>query len=129
VTFFLDNMISPKFAKALRALGEDVYALRERFAEDTSDEEWLRRIGGEGWPLVTADKHILSRPHELQALKEAEVTTFFLGPFFATKTQFWDQAVWLIRNWPKLRQTAQTFKKGSCFSVSQRGKLRSLSVV
>ncbi|KKK48573.1 hypothetical protein LCGC14_3143780, partial [marine sediment metagenome] len=33
--FFLDNMISPKFATALRAVDKDVVALRDLYAAHT----------------------------------------------------------------------------------------------
>ena len=85
--FFLDNMISPKFARALREVGKDVMALRERFPKDTSDEKWLTEISRESAVVITVDRRIRTRPHERQALSQGKITIFFLGRFFA-KTLF-----------------------------------------
>jgi hypothetical protein len=122
MTIFLDNMISPCFAEALRALEQDVCALREKFPPDTLDTVWLTKLGERGWPLITLDRRILSRPQELLALRQAGVTAFFLGPFFS-KAAFWDQAVWLLRHWPKFRDVTAALVKGACFTVQQNGKM------
>ena len=122
MTIFLDNMISPCFAKALTALGENVRALRDEFPRETPDTVWLESLGERGWPLITLDRRILSRPQELLALRQAGVMAFFLGPFFA-KAPFWDQAVWLIRHWPSFRNVTAALAKGTCFTVQQNGRM------
>jgi predicted nuclease of predicted toxin-antitoxin system len=45
-------------------------------AEDTLDEEWLRRAGSEGWVVLTKDKLIRKRPLERAALIAARVRAF-----------------------------------------------------
>lgn len=99
MTFLLDNMISPRIAAALTALGEDVRALRDEFPQETPDIEWIEQVGSKGWAFITVDKHISTRPHEVAALRAAQITGFFLGRFWA-KTKAWDQAVWLMRMSP-----------------------------
>jgi len=84
VTLLLDNMISPKIARALAALGAEAKALRDEFSADTEDTDLLRQLGSRGWGFVTIDKRILTRPHEAAMLKQAKVTTFFLRPFFGS---------------------------------------------
>jgi hypothetical protein len=127
VTFLLDNMISPKVALALRALEQDAWALREKFAENTPDSQWIAQLGRYGWALVTFDRRILSRPHEAAILKQGQVTAFFLGPFFRKYT-FWDQAVWIIRHWPKFVNMAQTISRGTCFRVQQNAKMTPIGI-
>jgi hypothetical protein len=128
VKFFLDNMISPKFAKALTALDKEVTCLRYYFPENTPDEIWVRELGHNHWPLVTVDKHVRTRPLERHALKQANVTTFFLCPFFA-KLYFWPQAVWLVKYWPRFEDVAKNMTRGICFSVQQSGKMTPLPPV
>ena len=115
-------MIPPCFAEALRILRQDARALREEFLEDTPDIVWIQELGKRGWPLITVDRRIWSRPQELVALRQAGVTAFFLGPFFS-KALFWDQAVWLMRHWPKFRNVTAALVKGACFTVQQNGKM------
>ena len=58
----------------------------------------------------------------------ARVTGFFVCPFFL-KREEWDQAVWLIRTWPKFEQMAELVPGGTCLSVQQNGKMRFLPQV
>jgi len=127
LTFLLDNMISPRIAAALKALGEDVRALRDEFPPETSDTQWVESIGKKGWSFITADKRISTRPHQVAALQASKVTGFFLGRFWA-KTKFWDQAVWLIRHWPKFKDMASMVTRGTCFTVQQNGRMRPISL-
>lgn len=126
--FFLDNMISHRFAEALRALGKDVVALREEFPQNTTDTTWLAELGGHGWALVTVDRHIRSRPLERAALRDAQITAFFLCPFWS-KLPYWDQAVWIVRRWPKFELIAATLTRGTHVNVQQNGTMRPLPPV
>ncbi len=120
--FVLDHNMSPKFAEALRALDRDVIALRENWAQNTPDVDWLRDIGAEGWALVTVDKRIRTRPQEQLVFMQTGVTGFFLGRFWP-KMQFWDQATWLIRYWPRFEAFAESLGKPACLAVRQNGKM------
>jgi len=122
MTFVLDNMIPYRIAGALRELRQDVIALRDEWPENTPDEVWLRELGHRGWPFITADKRIRTRPQQQQVYKSANVTAFFLGPFWG-KLQFWGQAVWLITHWPRLTQVTQAFAVSVRYAVRQNGKM------
>jgi len=126
MTFLLDNNLSPRFAKALSALGSDVKALREEFPRDIQDVVLLAHLASKGWVLVSEDRHILTRPMEAAALKQARVTAFFLGPFFGS-LKFWDQAVWLVKHWPSFEGVARTIDRGMCFVVKHNGKMNAVS--
>lgn len=121
-------MIPFKIAKALTALEKNVSSLREHFPENTPDVDWLRELGHNGWPFITVDKRIRTRPLERHEFKQANVTSFFLTSFFP-KMQFWDQAVWLIKYWPRFENMANQVTRGSCFSVQQNGKMTPFSPV
>jgi hypothetical protein len=128
VKFFLDNMISPKFARALCAVDRDVTSLRERFPQDTPDEEWLREIAEDYPVLITVDRHIRTRPLEREALSKSGLITLFLGPFFAKHNfRFWNQFVWLVRHWQSIEETARGLAKGSCMLLTQNGKMHPMS--
>jgi len=122
VTLILDNNISPRIARALAELGADAKALRDAFAQDISDADLLRELGSRGWALVTEDKRILTRPHETAVLREAKVTVFFLRPFFSS-LEFWDEAVWMVKHWPRLEEMTRTIARGTCFIVKHNGKM------
>lgn len=111
----------------MTALGGDAKALRDEFRESTADTVWLAELGLRGWVLVTADRQILSRPQEVVILKQSRVTSFFLGRFFAS-LQFWGQAAWFVKHWPRFEQKAQTIAQGTCFVVKANGKMNAIAV-
>lgn len=54
----LDHNLSPKLARALQALFDDheVVSLRDKFRDQTPDEEWITALDREGgWAVLTKD--------------------------------------------------------------------------
>lgn len=101
----VDNALSPRIARCLQALfqGEHVIvALREKFAANTTDVEWINALHQEGgWAVVTRDLHIRTRPHERAALDGANIVFFFLAGAWR-KSTVEDTAARLIRWIPKI---------------------------
>ncbi len=105
----------------LRALGEDVVALREEFPEGIKDVPLFEKIKGRKLVFVSTDARQLTREHEARALKQAGNTAIFFGPFFE-KMVLWDQAAWLVRRWPTIRGFAEGVAPGTCAEIKQSGK-------
>lgn len=125
MNFFFDNNISPKLARAIDALegdgGNSVTHLRERFAVNASDEDWISSLGQEsGWVVVTSDYRITKNPHEIRAWQESGLTVFFLRKSWLHIT-LWEQAWQLIKRWPQIVDTAGRESPGSRFIVPIRG--------
>ena len=124
MTYLLDNDISFRFAPMLAALAVEVVAVRdvEDLGEDSPDVEILQWLKGRERVVVTADKHIRSRPAEIAALKESGVTALFLERFWA-KLDFWQQAAWLVGRWPRIVQFTASVTPGTCAAIQQRGRI------
>jgi hypothetical protein len=60
---------------ALRAAGERVEIHDAHFVEDTHDEEWLVKVGAEGWVVLTKDD-LRQNPLAIAALVSAGVAAF-----------------------------------------------------
>ena len=123
--FFLDNNISPRISKALRELEgreeNEVVHLRERFPADTTDEEWMRRLGDEGdWIVVTCDTSIAKNPHEIKAWLESGLIVFFLKSGWLNLA-FWEFAWQLIKRWPVMKNKVSKGSRGKGFIVPIRG--------
>ena len=104
--YFFDNCISPKFAGMLRALGEDVVALRDEFEEDCKDVDIFERLKQSSFDVfVSTDTSQLRREHEARALKQAHITALYFGPFF-TRMKLWEQAAWIVKRWPNIKTFA-----------------------
>ena len=119
--YLFDNCISPRFAAMLRALEVDAMALREEHAQDIKDVPLFRLLAGQDVIWVTTDTKQKTRIGEARALKDAGITALFFGPFFPKK-QFWDQAVWVVRQWPKIEQFAEEAPQGTCAEIRHNGK-------
>jgi hypothetical protein len=118
--YFFDNCISPKLPAMLRALGEDAIALRDAFPEGIKDVPLFEKIKGKNLVFISTDAKQLTREHEARALKQAGNTALFLGPFFE-KMLLWDQAVWLVRRWPRISGFAEGVAPGTCAEIKQNG--------
>ena len=67
LTFFTDRDLGLQFPSILRAAGLSVIRHADVFASEAPDEEWLERVGSDGWIAVTHDRRIRYKPNELAA--------------------------------------------------------------
>lgn len=122
--FFVDNDISPRFAKMLKALDEDVVALRDEYPPDTKDSIFLRDLrGGKFDVLISNNTEQRKIPQEKRLLKEAGIISLYFNPFWSD-LGFWDQAIWLLKNWRKIRGFCEGCAKGTCADLQQNGTAR-----
>lgn len=116
---FFDNTFPPRLVHALRFLLEGEHRaehLRARFAPETPDDEWLRKLGSEGgWVILSSDDRIRKNPHLRAAWKQAGLTTFFLSRW--SMHSFWDIAWRFFQVWPRIVTTAQRATAGEAFHV------------
>jgi PIN like domain len=124
----LDNHLSPRLAHCLEALFIDdhhVVALRDKFAANTTDVEWITALDQEGgWAVITRDLHIRTRPHERAALDKSNIVFFFLASA-RRKIPVEDTAVRLIRWIPKIAtQTALAASGRFELPINPGSKLR-----
>lgn len=116
--FFIDNNLGQQLANGMKAFGEEVMHLKEKFSEDTPDVEWLSYVGEQNLILVTRDLKVRYRPLELKALKEYKVGAFFLGGKNRTRCELIQQ---LVRNWPRMKSLANTELRPFAFRVPPTG--------
>lgn len=119
--YFFDNCISHRYARMLAAIVEyEVVALIEKFPPDVPDAVFLPQLRHEGFVYVTTDRHQKSREREARAIKEANITALWFGPFWS-RMGFWDQAAWIITRWPKIDGYVRGVATGTCAEVKQNG--------
>lgn len=122
MTFLFDNHFSPKHVRMLQALGVEAKALREVFPEDIKDDQFLPQLQDTGWILVTCDKHILTRRVEARALRQSGVTALFFKAFWP-KMEFWQQAQWLTKQWPRIEAFVAQAAPQTYAEVQHNGKI------
>lgn len=128
--FFLDNCLAVRHARALHAIieldGHSVVHLRDKFAADKPDVEWLRELGREGgWIVISGDVRIVRSAHERAAWHASGLTVFFLKPGW-TNIPPLEQHAKLAHSLQQILATAERAKPGSGFTVSVHGKMEQI---
>jgi hypothetical protein len=122
VRVFIDNNLPPRLAKAINCLvepdGHNVIHLRERFAANTPDVEWIAALGREGgWIIITADHDIVRRQAEKVIWRQANLVAFLLSRGWAAFGPI-DQAWRLIKLWPNIEKQVELAAPGSVYSLT-----------
>ena len=118
----LDNNLPPALAQALHALtnaewdgAHSVTHLKQKFAANTPDTEWISALAAEGdWVVITHDR--LNKGAEREALKRAGLKVFLLDKSWADHN-FWEKAVNLSRWWPRIIEQSEGLLGGAKFGV------------
>jgi hypothetical protein len=122
--FVLDENLPPSFSRSLHELsardGHSVVHVRDFVGEDTVDVEWISAIAtGEPSAVISGDRRMLTRAHELQALRAAGFTTFVLEVGWSGLI-FWEKA-WLLTRWfPTVVALATSAPPGTIFRVPHK---------
>lgn len=124
--FFFDNCVSVKFVRALSILAQiqeyELVHLTERFAPDTSDEEWIRRLANDrDWVIISGDPRISRGRAQRRAWQESGLTAFFFADGWASRG-FWKQAESLVHWWPQIVLRAREATAGTGYLIPLSGK-------
>lgn len=123
MNFLIDNNLPPAIARALNELtkteGHSVIALKDRFAANTPDIEWITELSSEGgWAVVSQDK-FTKGDAERKAFRESGLPIFCLAKQWGQST-YWEKAENLVRWWPAIMQQAAMVRGGAAFRVGWR---------
>ena len=124
MTFPIDENLSYKVANALKALDRDVHHVTEVLGKGVSDEKILRELNRRGWFLITQDKRIRRRKHEVQAMLQEKVGAFiFMGQ--ADKS-LETMAMMILKHIGDMEKLARKTNRPFVFGISDRGKIERL---
>ncbi len=124
MTYLIDENLSFKIAQSLKALDNDVHHVRDHFPSQTPDETIFDFLVRKDWVLITQDKKMRTRKHQLQAMLDKGVGAFiFTGRADKNLTQ---QAVMILERMGEFEKLAQKTKRPFIFSVPDRGKIKPL---
>lgn len=121
--FLVDNNLPPPFARALHALSENeghqVLSLKEKFAANTSDVDWIGALQAEGDWVVISQDHFRKGNLEKKAFRECGLPIFCLARQWSAE-QYWSKAHNLVRWWPAIIRQAEQISGGAAFRVPWR---------
>lgn len=110
----VDHNLSPAIPRSLDHLFPDhsFIALRDKFAVDVADTDWMARLDQEGgWAVLTKDIRIQFRPHERLALDRSKIVFFFLAGAWR-KYSVPETAARLIRLVPLMAKQVEIADRG-----------------
>ncbi|MBI1252061.1 MAG: hypothetical protein GC189_11365 [Alphaproteobacteria bacterium] len=117
----LDANLPERLVSLLRAAFNDLgyeFMWEPDFAPaNAQDEFWLdafRRFGGE--IVLSADKNIARRPHQLLAFREAKLKGFFFNRNWANH-HGWYKVAHLMLWFPRIAALAKASRPGDCYWV------------
>lgn len=110
----VDNNLSPSLARSFQPLFDEheFISLREKFAPNTKDVEWIGALDtAGGWAVLTAERRLKTRPHERLALDRSKIVFFFLTGSWL-KYSVPDMAWRLIRLMPRMAKQTELTESG-----------------
>ena len=121
MTFLFDENISHLVVDALKALGKPVAYVSDILPRGTDDLTLFSKLGELGWYLITQDKRIRRKKHELEALKQAAIGAFI---FTGRAERDVDSMMLLVlTHFSQIQSLASETPKPFVFGISDRGSI------
>ena len=121
MTFLFDENISGLVVDALKALGKPVAYLTDILPRGTVDQDLFSRLGDLGWFLVTQDKKIRRKKHELEALRRAGIGAFI---FTGRAERDVDAMMMLVlKHFNEMQRLANETRPPFVFGISDKGSI------
>lgn len=113
--FFIDRDLGRHILpQALERAGLAVERHDLHFQPDTPDEIWIPQVAQRGWVIVSGDRKILRRPHEVGALVESRARMLILVGNHAPADEL---ASNLINTLPKIEELLDRLEPPVVFRV------------
>lgn len=120
--FLFDHHFSPKHVATLSIYDFPAFSLWAIFPDAIKDVQWIPKLAGTDWVVVTCDQHIQTRKAEARALHSSGASAIFISPFFAN-LQLVRQGEWLLKCWPTIMAWAESTKQPFYCQVRQNGRI------
>lgn len=120
VIFLGDEHISPVIKRVLEYVGDDSFHNFREFADrGAADEIWIPAASKAGYVCVTYDCKITREI--AKSLSAAGSQVIFISGI--AHFERWDEVMWVLRYWRKIKQHAEEMKSGDLVSVNRWGRI------
>lgn len=125
--FLADENISRTLVQVLTKLGPGclVESIHSKPEQGHPDEEWIPVYTERGYIILTPDRKQLREEVVARVLVDTSARVVFLPKRFADSKR-WDQALWLLRHWPKILERSRRMRGGHLVSVHWNGAFSSV---
>ncbi len=90
------------------------------FAEKTPDDEWMSKVGAEGWIVFSHDRKWHTELPVCAAIKQHGVGCFYL---WGAQMPLWDKMVGFLRSYVKIANHITNNKKPYIFYVNHQTRV------
>lgn len=136
-----DENIAPKLALAIYHLAHkekyNITSVVAEFGYGATDREWLTNLstldkikslenGKEieiepnSWIIITCDRRIKTRKHELEAFKKSNNILVIMPACFSKNYDFWDKTAFLLRWWKMIVKIGNKAGKKTTLTIPGR---------
>ena len=126
VKFLADEHISPKIVTFIGILGDksikSIKHPRFRGIIGMEDQDWIEKVTASGFICITCDRGMIIDNTIGPYLAKASARVIFIGKHLANSRK-WDQALWWLRYWPRIRGYGRTMTPGQLAKVHKNGKI------
>ena len=125
--FIADENISPVLVSILNRLGDksvkSIHRPPFNIFMGKPDQHWIPKLSKQGFICVTYDRQMLVDEALSSILSQTPARVIFLGRQVANRNR-WDQAIWFLRHWRGIRDTAATMAPGQLVRVLVNGQVK-----
>lgn len=132
MTFYFDRCFGKRFPQALRT-ADPPFAVefhhdpgnKFKFTQTTPDDEWLAKVGAEGWIVFSHDRKFHKRLPERTAIKQHKVGCFYL---WGANDGIWFKTHCFMRGYDNIARCVATTPKPFIYSVARDGQVKQVRI-
>lgn len=126
MTFYFDENIAPRIARALAILTEPMgLVIRSNvdvFGKGVADEDWIPMVGRDSGIVVTQDLNIQRTRHQRQLYKDHEVGVVFFKPPKKKGYSYWEMLTHILTAWPDIIDVITHAERPYAYIIRPRSK-------
>ena len=96
-----------------------------KFTQTTPDDEWLAKVGAEGWIVFSHDRKFHKRLPECSAIKQHKVGCFYL---WGSNDGIWLKTHCFMRGYDNIARCVATTPKPYIYSVARDGQVKQVRI-
>ena len=124
VKILADENISPVLVKIIVLLGGGfVESIHRKPEQGHPDEEWIPVYASRGYVMLSCDRRQTKSEAVSRVMAACGARMVYLPSAFADLRR-WDQALWILRHWPKIVARAARMRPGELVLFGTRGASR-----
>jgi len=126
MTFYFDENIAPRIARALAVLTEaepiEVYSNVDVFKRGAKDEEWIPKVGKNDGIVITQDLNIHRTRHQRELYKKHNVGVVFFKPPKKHGYPYWEMLTQILTSWPDIIKTIERAERPFAYIIRPKSK-------